>query len=237
MGLTKLGGYIGKRSPLALINMVFDIIAAISLKEAGRYLAKEVLLPLLKGSLEDYAKHFFKDCISDAVGLASQEPVQKAMGEVLKAFVDLLQEELEYSGRTGAEIRDLYELPLRQFVRDSDVKPVLGRAFDPDCRSIDDELLQVRWETLDLPELPEEFDWTQIGKQYVQEVKRILRGSEELRQLLILHNQESMRQGIDELMGIPTDFDLRKYQESLREQYGNLKLKSLDTTVSARSVG
>jgi hypothetical protein len=31
-------------------------------------------------------------------------------------------------------------------------------------------------------------------------------------------------------VGIPPDFDLRKYQETLREQYGNLKLESLDTT-------
>jgi predicted NACHT family NTPase len=48
--------------------------------------------------------------------------------------------------------------------------------------------------------------------------------------LLKLHNQEAMRRGIDELVGIPPDFDLRKYQETLREQYGNLKLESLDTT-------
>jgi hypothetical protein len=28
-----------------------------------------------------------------------------------------------------------------------------------------------------------------------------------------------MRRGIDELVGLPPDFDLRKYQETLREQY------------------
>jgi hypothetical protein len=64
-------------------------------------------------------------------------------------------------------------------------------------------------------------------------VKGILRSSDELRDLLKLHNQEAMRQGIDELVGIPADFDLRKYQETLREQYGNLKLESLDTSAYA----
>jgi hypothetical protein len=34
-------------------------------------------------------------------------------------------------------------------------------------------------------------------------------------------------------VGIPPDFDLRKYQETLREQYGNLKLESLDTSAYA----
>ncbi|MCG8363348.1 MAG: HEAT repeat domain-containing protein [Pseudanabaenales cyanobacterium] len=212
------------------IVMVLDILAAIGLREAGGFFAKAVLLPLLQGSLEDYAKDFFKDCIADAAGLASQEPVQKALGKALKGFVELVQEELEFQRCSGAEIRDRYEVPLRQFIKNSDVKAVLGKAFEPDCRRIDAEMLELRWNALDLPDLPAEFDWPQIGKQYVREVKGILRSSEELQDLLKLHNQEAMRQGIEELVGIPPDFDLRKYQETLREQYGNLKLESLDTT-------
>jgi hypothetical protein len=117
--------------------MVLDILAAIGLKETGQYVAKDVLLPLLQGSLEDYAKDFFKSCITDAAGLAQQEPVQKALGKALKAFVELVEEELAFQGCTGAEIRDFYELPLRQFMQDADVKATLGRAFEPDCRAID----------------------------------------------------------------------------------------------------
>jgi hypothetical protein len=60
------------------------------LKETGKYVAKDVLLPLLQGSLEDYARDFFKGCIADATGLASQPPVQKALGKALKAFVELV---------------------------------------------------------------------------------------------------------------------------------------------------
>lgn len=209
---------------------MLDIFAAIGLKETGHYVAKEVLLPLLQGSLEDYAKDFFKGCIADAAGLASQAPVQKALGEALKAFVELVEEELEFQGCTGAEIRDFYEIPLREFMQDRDVKATLGQAFEPDCRTIDAEVLVLRWKALDLCPLPEEFDWQQIGKQYVRAVKGILRSSDELRDLLKLHNQEAIRRGVEELVGIPTDFDLRKYQETLREQYSNLKLESLDTT-------
>jgi transposase-like protein len=208
--------------------MVLDILAAIGLKETGQYVAKDVLLPLLQGSLEDYAKDFFKSCIADAAGLAQQEPVQKALGKALKAFVELVEEELAFQGCAGAEIRDFYEIPLREFMQDADVKATLGHAFEPDCRSIDAEVLKLRWADLDLRPLPEEFDWPQIGKQYVRTVKGILRSDDALRDLLKLHNQEAMRRGIETLVGIPPDFDLGKYQETLREQYGNLKIESLD---------
>ncbi|MBD2232090.1 NACHT domain-containing protein [Phormidium tenue] len=213
--------------------MVLDILTAIGLKETGKYVAKDVLAPLLQSSLEDYAKDFFKSRIADAAGLASQAPVQKALGEALKAFVELVEEELEFQGCSGVEIRDFYEVPLREFMKDKDAKATLGQAFEPDCRSIDAEVLTLRWKALDLRPLPEEFDWLQIGKQYVRAVKGILRSSNELRDLLKLHNQEAMRRGIEELVGIPPDFDLQKYQETLREQYGNLKLESLDTSACA----
>ncbi|MDB9525974.1 HEAT repeat domain-containing protein [Oscillatoria sp. CS-180] len=215
---------------LSVWTMVFDILAAIGLKETGKYIAKDVLLPLLQGSLEDYAKDFFKGCVADVVGLASQAPMQKALGQAVKAFVELVEEELEFQGCIGAEIRDFYEIPLRQFMADRAVKATLGRAFELDCRSIDAEVLAQRWGDQNLQSLPEDFDWQQIGKQYVRAVQGILRSSDELRNVLKLHNQEAIRQGVEELVGIPPDFDLRKYQETVREQYGNLKLESLDTT-------
>ncbi|MEO0397222.1 MAG: NACHT domain-containing protein, partial [Cyanobacteria bacterium P01_A01_bin.137] len=216
--------------PTVLEIMVWDALALFASKEAGTYVAKEVLLPLFQGSLEDYAKDYFKDWIDETVGFVSQEPVQKALGRALKAFVELVEAELVFQRCSGAEIRDFYEIPLRQFMQDQDVKATLGLAFEPDCRRIDADVLALRWESLDLHSLPEEFDWPQISKQYVREVQGILRSSDELRDLLKLHNQEAMRQSIETLVGIPADFDLWKYQETLREQYGNLKLESLDTT-------
>lgn len=74
-------------------NMAFGIDDfAVAVGLTG--LAKEVLWPLLKGSLEDYTKDFFKGCIADVAGLAEQEPVQQAMGKALKAFVELMSAEL-----------------------------------------------------------------------------------------------------------------------------------------------
>lgn len=220
-------------APTVLKAMVFDVIAWFASKEAGSFLAKEVLLPLLKGSCEDYTKDFFKDCISDAVGLASKEPVQKATTEALTAFVNAVQDSLEDLGLSGAEIRDAYEVPLRQFIKEEKVRSALSQAFDPDTRSIDSDALEDCWTTPPYPELPEEFDWSAIGQSYRRDVRRIMRSSNELQGLLVRHNQEAMRRGIEELVGIPPDFDLQKYQETLREQYGNLKLESLDTSAYA----
>ena len=40
--------------------MVLDVLALFASKEAGSYVAREVLLPLLQGSPEDSAKDYFK---------------------------------------------------------------------------------------------------------------------------------------------------------------------------------
>ncbi|MHC5720235.1 MAG: NTPase, partial [Nostoc sp.] len=42
--------------------------------------------------------------------------------------------------------------------------------------------------------------------------------------------QEAIVENTGTIAGIIPDFDLRKYQEGIRERYGNLKLDSLDTS-------
>jgi hypothetical protein len=206
-----------------------ELLAVLGLKEAGG-LVVSVLGPLIQGSLESYTQDFLKNCVGEVAGLAQQSAVQQAMGKALKGFVELVEAEFQDNGCTGAEIRDRYEMPLRQFMADGIVVSTLGQAFDPEFRGMDAGVLEQRWRDRQFPPLPAGFDWDFIAKAYGRLVKGIWRDSAELRELLKLHNQEAMRRGIDELVGIPPDFDLRKYQETLREQYGNLKLESLDTT-------
>ncbi|MGG6296901.1 HEAT repeat domain-containing protein [Leptolyngbya sp. AN02str] len=209
--------------------MALEWFAALGI-ELGGYVAKDILLPLVKDGFEGYVTDFLQGCISDAVGLASQEPAQKAVGQALKAFLVLVEDELEYADISRAEIRDFYEKPIKTFIHDDQVKPLLGKAFDPDCRDVDPGVLETRWAELRLKPLPDGFDMEQVTKQYLREVKGIVKSSPELKELLKLHNQEAIRRGVEELVGIPADFDLRQYQESLTERYGNLKLESLDTT-------
>jgi hypothetical protein len=107
-----------------------ELLAVLGLKEAGG-LVVSVLGPLIQGSLESYTQDFLKNCVGEVAGLAQQSAVQQAMGKALKGFVELVEEELEFQGCSGAEIRDFYEIPLREFMKDKDVKATLGRAFEP----------------------------------------------------------------------------------------------------------
>ncbi|GET44195.1 putative signal transduction protein containing Nacht domain [Microseira wollei NIES-4236] len=61
-------------------------------------------------------------------------------------------------------------------------------------------------------------------------MKAIYRESDELRSLLDSQSQEQTARNTKELAGIVADFNLGKYQESIQEKYGKLKLDSLDTT-------
>ncbi len=188
----------------------------------------EVLAPLAKGTLEDYTKDFFKGCISDLTKIANREPLKKSVGQALKEFLLLVQDELQAWGLSKAEIRDKYNRAIKQFIYNDTVKPVLGKAFEPGCKSIDAETLEATWTQLKLPALPEEFDWNQIAKQYLRRVKALVRESEELRAILDSENLEAMRGSMEALIGIIPDFDLQRYRESLQEFYGYLKLETLD---------
>ncbi|MEQ9548048.1 MAG: hypothetical protein RIM23_00265 [Coleofasciculus sp. G3-WIS-01] len=78
--------------------------------------------------------------------------------------------------------------------------------------------------------LPENFDWEQVGKRYLRKVKALIRESPELREILDSQKLDAIARYTQESAGIIPEFDLRRYQEGLRESYGNLRLDSLDTT-------
>ena len=195
---------------------------------------KEVLLKLGKEALEDYVKDFFKNCIKEGVQSAKADVLKKALGEALQQFLRIVQDELEFECElSGAEIRDEYEIRIGKFLRDEEIKPLLGKAFEKDCRDIDANRLGAIWLQRYSPAMPLDFDWDRVANQYVKEVKRIIRNSPELRAVLELEIQESIEKKLKEIAGITPDFNLKKYQEGLLERYGNLKLDSLDTTGSA----
>ncbi len=193
---------------------------------------KEVLLKLGKGALEDYVKDFFKDCIKGGVESAKAGVLKKALGEALQQFLKIVEDELEFScNLSGAEIRDGYEISIEKFIRHQEVKPLLGKAFAKDCRALDSKQLGRIWREHYPIAMPTEFDWHGVAKEYVKEVKRIIKQSPELREILELEIQESIEENTREIAGISPDFNLKVYQEGLQERYANLNLDSLDTSV------
>ncbi|NEQ69958.1 MAG: NACHT domain-containing protein [Symploca sp. SIO2D2] len=193
---------------------------------------KDILLELGKGALEDYVKDFFKDCIKGGIESAKPRVLQKALGEALQQFLNIVQDELEFEcNLSGAEIRDGYTIPIEKFIKHQEVKPLLGKAFAKDCRAIEGKQLERIWQQHCPQAMPTEFDWHGVAKEYVKEVKRIIKQSPELRGVLEFELQESIEKNTKEIAGISPDFNLKAYQEGLQERYANLNLDSLDTSV------
>lgn len=199
--------------------------------ELGKAMFEQVL-KLGQSAAEDYVKDFFKGCLQEGITAAKPEVARKAVAEALQAFLLLITDELEDQELSRAEIRDRFDLALTQFVQDDSVKPILGKAFEKECKAIDATALSTLWQQSTFagrpfPALPEAFDWQRISHEYLRKVRRIIRETPELRSLLhtdllenIAHNTTQLSPG----------FDIATYRRSLQSSYGYLKLYTLDST-------
>jgi len=198
---------------------------------------KEVLLELGKGALEDYVQDFFKDFIKARVTPDESQALKKASGEALQQFLRIAADELIRCRLSDTEIKNGYKRNIAKFIRHEQVKPLLGQAFAQDCPAIEGKQLEAIWQEHYAPVMPSKFDWEQVAYLYTREVKRIIKQSSELRDILQLEILENLQQDtqviqeqIQALAPIPPDFNLKKYQEGLQEHYAHLNLASLDAS-------
>jgi hypothetical protein len=205
--------------------MLWEILTA----EVGQFVLEKVL-DLGRAALEDYVKDFFKDCIKGSVAAAKadvlKQPLAEAIGQFLKRFV----EELQINGVEKPSVDHHYGKVLKRFVRNQAVRPILGKAFETDCKAIAYQQLEAIWnQAYQDPgyPFPQEFDWKGVAKKYVFEVKGIVKGNAELRSLLEIDLQEQQAESLKQMAGIQPEFDVTRYRESILEQYGTLQLESL----------
>lgn len=202
--------------------------------ELGKAMFEQVL-KLGQAAAEDYVKDFFRGCLEEGITAAQPAVTKKAVAEALQAFLLLVSDELEDQEISKAEIRDRYDPALVQLIQDESVKPILGKAFEKDCRAIDTTALSTTWQHSTLrgqpfPPMPEDFDWQRVGREYLKKVRRIVRETPELRSLLgtqlledIAHNTSQLSPG----------FDVAKYRDSLQCSYGHLKLYAIDSLIAS----
>jgi hypothetical protein len=208
----------------------------------GIELSKLVLnqvLDLGKAALEDYVKDFFKDCIQSGVARANtailKQPMAEAVGCLIKRFI----KELQINEVPDTSIDHHYKPALKRFMQDKAVRPLLGKAFETDCKQINYAQLQQIWTAQYQPagcQFPEEFDWRGVAKEYLYEVKGIIKANPQLRSLLELDLQEQQAASLKQLAGISPGFDVAQYRQSLQCSYGALKLYSLDSTDRAEPI-
>jgi len=157
---------------------MLEWLVAIGTAELGKAVSEQGL-KLGQAAAEEYVKDFLKGCLKDGLAGAKPEVAKKAVAKALEAFLKIVVAELEDQDLSATEIRDRFEPVLVQFVKDTLVKPILGQAFEKDCRSIDVAELAAIWGRSNFKgkpfsPLPEEFDWVHVRKEYVEKVQKIV---------------------------------------------------------------
>ena len=136
--------------------------------------------------IKDVLKDFFKDSLKDSLtsGLSrfKKDALTEAMGKAYGQFLYLIQQELEAEEDDNQEIEN-YTNSLTKFIGDKNIKQWLGKAFDPNCQKLESNLLQTKWNELELKRFTEDFDWKRISKLYLKRVNDIVGESQELKDL------------------------------------------------------
>ena len=190
------------------------------------FLFKPILEDLAKDAAKDCIKDFFKTSLGNVIkDLINKEPLQKAIGKAIKEFLELVQQELEDEDLDENQLKK-YILPFKKLLKNESVRQTLGSAFDSNTKLVNINIVaDIAKEVV--PTLPPDFNWSRVAKRYGKKVQAIRMNSDELRKILDSKKLDKLANQNNE---IRLDFDLEKYQEAIQEQYGNLKLESLDTS-------
>jgi hypothetical protein len=209
---------------------MLEWLAASTGIELGKLVLEQVL-DLGKPVLEGYVQDFFKGCLDSGVARLNASTLKTPMAEAVGYFVKRFVRELQINGVPDTSIEHHYKTTIKRFVQDKAVGPILGKAFEKDCKQIDYEQLERIWtqqyEVTGWQFPTEEFDWRGVCKEYVYEVRGIIKANAELRSLLETELLEDIARNTAQLS---PGFDLETYRKSLQSSYGYLKLYTLDST-------
>src|SRR4028118_825881 len=190
----------------------------------GWLLVGPIVQELAKAALDDYVKDFFKGFIKDVEGIAKKPFAQNAVRDLIKYFIQCFEQELQRSQLDKKQIQQ-YLQPLHQFLKQPDVRQVLGTAFQGNCKYLDTGILAQHWQNLTLQHpvrqnlptftrivpsnffnerpvasLPDAFSWERVAEKYLASVKLIIQQNAELREIL-------NAQHLDGILGRSTDSD------------------------------
>lgn len=213
---------------------MLEWLAASTGIELGK-LALEQALDLGKSVLEEYVQDFFKDCLSNGVAQVNSAELKKPMAEAVGFFIKRFIRELQLNEVPETSIEHHYKTAIKRFIQDKNVRPILGKAFEKDCKQIDYLQLKKIWirqyqvSGWQFPD--DEFDWKAVSKEYVYEVKGIVKTNTELRSLLETQLLEDIARNTTCLVKtVSPGFDTETYRKSLQSSYGYLRLYTLDST-------
>ena len=201
-------------------------------------LKKDETKEWVKDMLQDWLTDVAKDQLSEGSGALWEKAINKITRTLLEqtaetataAFLVLLDNHLANDLKLPEDKRAKYQKPLNNFLKEKKVRQILGSPLSENCHEIDVSAFKETWDDLGLRDLPEDFDWNKLGNAYLSAVRKILNESDELKPLLNFQRAEKNSQNLEAIAPIAPGFDLAKYQETILERYGNLKLESIDSS-------
>jgi energy-coupling factor transporter ATP-binding protein EcfA2 len=208
---------------------MIDWLLVWGVTKAAGVLVHPILEDIAKDTGKDFAKDFFKDGLKKFIHWPENDDLKEAYGKAIKAFIVEMEKELTNAGCQEQQLEQ-YIYPIKQFIGQEEIAAAVGKAFEIECKSIDITLLSQTWQKLNLFQLPDDFDWNQVNKPYVRTVKIIINESEKLRSIYAVQAQVATAESVRDLVGVTPEFNLKTYAEGLQEQYGTVKVESLDTT-------
>jgi hypothetical protein len=183
-----------------------------------------VLQDLARDTAEDYVKDLFKDRMRglSAPAVASDAHKRAAM-KAIREFLRLFENEVKVSSEFSFNVSSLNHAA-KTFLSNSEVRHILVGPFDPALRIIDSRMLASIWGQLQLPELPINFDWDAIGKQYLRAIRVLAREDNDLREAVDSFNIETAADALQTLAGVQPGFELEAFgsiSTSSREPLNN----------------
>lgn len=204
---------------------------------AGIELGKVVLTQVLgftTAALESYVEDFFKGCLTSGVARLKASTLKQPMAEAIGFFLQRFIQELKDNEVPDTSINHFYRDAAKQFVKDVNVRPLLGQAFVDGNATVDAARLKQIWEETYLnPQwgFPvEDFRWRRITQKYQEAVVGIIEADADLREVLNIQLQKRQTESLKQLAGRTVGFDLTRYRNAILEQYGALKLESLGSS-------
>ena len=157
----------------------------------------------------------------------------KALTEANQQFVLLFEKEFEYREVLPTLVGPALADSLAAFCQNGAVQQLLAEPFASEGE-VNWQQLRAIWPEVikgdgsHLVELPDDFDWRNLGKKYVKAVQEIISKSPELRQVRDSRSLQQSSEDLRHLVGPKPGLDLEGYRKYLDEAYGILKLGSLD---------
>ena len=194
------------------------------------YIARTVFGPIVldyaKDAASDWAKNFCNDSLKNVFGT---DEGKKVVARAIVVFVQAFDDELKGADIESEKDRKSYTDDLRYFVKKRDVRLALGAVLEDEKAKVSPELLETLWAEERLMPPPEDFSWTVVCREYKKAARAMLLEFAAFREAINAENLAAIRAGVEQLAGLPKEFDLESYSRKLLDRYQHLKLESLES--------